>query len=449
MSFVSTYNACSIRGWSNPDAANNVIYYNNLLQPTPTDVQDGNNVTRAAFFGISADISTNGNYIVVGETSSYYSVLTGAVDGAVYVFENTISGQLLDTILTSNNNTYVGFGLCCSINNFGNILAVGTPNKNQGNLTNAGSVYIFTKTSGNWSLATTINPSFGISNSYFGSNVHLSNDGTVLLVNHPGGTGFNSPGASIYYNNSNASTWTLYHQQTANVSINPGFGRNIALAKNSTSTDLSNVRYVIGDMSANSYRGGFSIMKGQNLVSNISSSVLNSGLGNCLSMSSSGNIIVAGAPGFGPGGANIVGSAKVYANISGNYSLQATISQPNNTANTEFGMQVAVNESGNIVLIGELQSNVTLNGNTGPITYSNIGRGYAYSGSNFSYSQSNTYISSQIVYPLNPLYFQTNYFSTYGVAIDGSGNNRIFGAPNDTLISNVARRVGSEYIFNS
>lgn len=448
MSFVSTYNACSIRGWSNPDAANNVIYFNNLLQPTLTDIN--NNTGNAAHdFGFSADISTNGNNIVVGEALSYFSTITGAYDGAVYVYENTISGQLLDKILTSNNNTVIGFGSSCSINNFGNILAVGAPAYDAGNLVNTGSVYIFTKTSGNWSLATTIIPSFGISNSYFGSNVHLSNDGTVLLVNHPGGTGFNSPGASIYYNNSNASTWTLYHQQTANVSTNPGFGANIALAKNSTYTDLGNTRYVIGDISANSYRGGFSIMKGQNLISNITGNVLYSALGNCLSINSSGNIIVAGAPGMGGPGGSIVGSARVYANISGNYSLQATITQPNNTANTDFGTQVAINASGNIILIGELESNVTLTGNTGPITYSNIGRGYAYSGSNFSYSQSNTYISSQIVYPLNPVNFQVNYFATFGVAIDDSGNNRLFGAPNDNYVGNYAWRVGSEYIFNS
>ena len=173
-------------------------------------------------FGVSVALGADGNTLAVGANSER-SASTGvggnqgdnSADGAgaVYVFTRTAGTWSQQTyVKASNTGASDAFGLSVALSADGNTLAVGASfeasnatgvggNQSDNSATNAGAVYVFTRTVGIWSQQAYVKASIADVNDGF-STVALSGDGSLLAV---GAKGEASAAAGIGANQSDNS----------------------------------------------------------------------------------------------------------------------------------------------------------------------------------------------------------------------------------------------------
>ena len=176
--------------------------------------------------GVSGDrfgaaVAISGDTVVVGAPSD---MGVGAASGSAYVFTRTGTSWAFDRQLTASDAAASDeFGGAVSID--GDRIAIGARNNG------VGTVYVFVRGAGTWTeeailtrIATTLTAGFGISVSISGSSVLVGAD----LADGPGGT---DSGAAYVFVRS-GSTWT--EQATLNSLANAGdhFGRSVALSGN-------------------------------------------------------------------------------------------------------------------------------------------------------------------------------------------------------------------------
>ncbi len=178
-------------------------------------------------FGYSVALSADGNTMAVSATRED-SNATGvggnqannsvSNSGAVYVFTRSgVTWSQQAYIKASNTGTAdAEFGHSIALSADGNTLAVGAPressnatgvggNQADNSATNAGAVYVFTRSSGTWSQQTYIKASNTAALDVFGWRVALSADGNTLAVGAYG-EGSNATGIGGNQANNSAST---------------------------------------------------------------------------------------------------------------------------------------------------------------------------------------------------------------------------------------------------
>ena len=173
-------------------------------------------------FGTSLALSADGSTLAVGATGEA-SNATGVngnqaansalFSGAVYVFTRTGSTWAQQAYLkASNTESSDAFGLDVALSGDGSSLAVGAigedgsatgVNGNQaGFAANAGAVYVFTRTGSTWAQQAYLKASNTRAESFFGTSVALSVDGSTLAV---GATGETSSATGVNGNQANTS----------------------------------------------------------------------------------------------------------------------------------------------------------------------------------------------------------------------------------------------------
>jgi hypothetical protein len=148
----------------------------------PSNVATGDN------FGISLDITNNGNLIVAG------SALHNGTNGVAYTFIRSGSTwsqqyELIPTDLANSDN----FGASVSVSNDGSIILVGSPSSDPGGISMSGSAYIFTKPASNWVQQTKLTASNKANQDKFGSALVLAGNGGTAAVASP----FADPGSVV------------------------------------------------------------------------------------------------------------------------------------------------------------------------------------------------------------------------------------------------------------
>lgn len=140
-------------------------------------------------FGTSVALSADGNTLAVGATledSDAHGVggdqnnNNAATSGAVYVFTRAANGEwtqqtYLKTSNAASQDDY--FGRTVALSGDGNVLAVGTERVDE--------VYVFTRSSGQWSGPTVVTPTTVDAGDGFGRALALSLDGLTLAVGAP------------------------------------------------------------------------------------------------------------------------------------------------------------------------------------------------------------------------------------------------------------------------
>ena len=166
------------------------------------------------YFGMSVDISGDGNTIVVGAPQEDDG---GANAGKVYVF--TLSGSTWSqaaTITGSDIGAGDQFGRPVAINKDGDTIVCSARTQNS----NAGAVYVFTGSGSSWSQQTKLTGSAGASE-YFGITSSLSADGNKLAISgFVQGDGVNK----VYIYNRSGSTWSSPTTLTKSDTNAFGFG---------------------------------------------------------------------------------------------------------------------------------------------------------------------------------------------------------------------------------
>ena len=147
-----------------------------------------------------SDVSIYDDTLIVGDggfNSARGRALVYTKSGSTWSLSTTLSG--------SDSATNDRFGRSVSLDQ--NTLAVGAPYDDDNNLVGSGSVYIFTRSGGNWTQTTKIHADDAAAYDYFGSSVGLS--GTRLVVGAPHDSGESSYEGSIYiFDKQSNGDWT-------------------------------------------------------------------------------------------------------------------------------------------------------------------------------------------------------------------------------------------------
>jgi hypothetical protein len=394
MSFISTYNSLSVRGWKNSEP----VGANLQLQQTINSVVVANNVG----FGRFLSCSNDGNYLAISPSGATNS----------FVFFNS-AGSFINQFQIDNFRTM--------INGNGDVL-IGYKDYDIGNLTAVGSVPVYSRVSTTWSLQQTIIPSvyigfdnFGILNAtnqsgntivayattggshgsvftFVGSpgsytetqqillpgpsrpsiqdrSIGLSGDGNYFIIGcSSDGTPGPSTYADIYIKSGNTFSYqsTLQPSDTAagddfGISVSLNYDGSIALIGASQNNGNAGAAYTF-------IRSGTSWSQQQKLISNKASA--NDFFGISSFISSDSSAIIIGAIAEDTGGLNR-GSAFIYFNVNNNFYLSQELT---GAANTDvFGQGTVIsNQPTYVASIGAQGADIS------PRT--NVGKVYVYTG---------------------------------------------------------------------
>ncbi len=273
---------------------------------TPADTIDNGN------FGSSVAITPDGKTIVIGaygQSSAY--VYTAPTENA-WSGTPTQAAELQESPTYSQPGDYLGWSVAVSSD--GTTVLIGAK---QHGTDNTGSAFVFSEQNSDWNSTpsltetTELTASASSLNSYFGSAVSISGDGTTALVGSPG---LNTTASNAYVYNKSASGWNSSQSMTESQTLTP------------------------------------------------SDSGTGDNFGQSLALSSDGNTAVIGAPGHTVNGHGFTGAAYVYKD-SGSGLMQTfeTIATPAGADFDEDGSSVALAPDGSSMLIGSQGHSV--NGN--------------------------------------------------------------------------------------
>ena len=293
-------------------------------------------------FGWSVALNSDGNTLAVGATGEDSNAIginndqtnTSATNaGAIYVFTRSSGSWSQQAyVKASNTDTSDSFGFSVALSSDGNTLAVGAETEDSNAIgingdqtddsaTNAGAVYVFTRSSSTWGQQAYIKASNTGNGDLFGGSVALSDDGNTLAVgakNESGGsTGVNGPD-----NNDIGSSGAAY----------------------------TFARTVVGNWSQQAYIKAFNP---GNFDSFNAISVALSGDGTTLAVGIHGEDSDATAiNGADNNSAQETGAVYTFTQSAGSWSSQAYVKASNNGNNDNFGYSVALNIDGNTLAVG-------------------------------------------------------------------------------------------------
>lgn len=219
------------------------------------------------FFASHVTISGDGNTLAVvahGEDSSATGINGNQADnsatssGAVYLFRYSSSTWTQEAYIKASNTDLGDFIINSALSDDGNTLAVGATgedsssagiNGDQSNnsFSNAGAVYVFRFTAGNWVQEAYLKASNSSTNDRFGAGLHLSASGDLLAVSATsedsnaieiGGDETNNSltesGAVYIFRRENTSWTQEAYVKASNTGTNDGFGSFLQVSSDGT-----------------------------------------------------------------------------------------------------------------------------------------------------------------------------------------------------------------------
>jgi trimeric autotransporter adhesin len=183
------------------------------------------------FFGFSTALDSAGNTLVVGaggdsnsinNLSAYPANSSSKFSGAVYIY--ALSGGIWDQqayLKASNIDAGDEFGFAVSLNQSGNILAIGAPgessngkgvqsNQIDNSMNHAGAVYVFYRNTGVWTQKSYLKASNPDAGDFFGSTLSVTGDGGTLVVGSSEEDSFGTGVAATQNDNSAINSGAAY-----------------------------------------------------------------------------------------------------------------------------------------------------------------------------------------------------------------------------------------------
>lgn len=404
MSFLSTFSALSINGFQNATGANIPVANATIIYPP--------NTFSGQYFGSDLELTKSGNALVVGTE-------TGNI---AYVYANVANTWSLDSSLVANANVAYGlsfyFGSTVSINEYGNIIAIGAPGANSGATTSAGAVFIYEKVSNVWNQQAKIELANKSTGDLFGFSLSLNNEGNILLASapkksHPG----NNLGSVFLFTSTNSATWTEYNELINPDSANAGnnFGRSVDLSGNAVLSNSSTIVYTVNNPADGATFSKAFICRNNSIeYTYTSSSIDGTGQAESVAINESGNTAIIGLPYTPNLSGQRYGEIQVYKYANASWSLNQTLTDPARLIDTSYlGYRSDINNNGNTIIgrgIGTI-----FGGSGGNYTAS-------FTFANSTYTQSTTYVP-----PIGNYYYRNisidgnaNIFASGGVASSGA-----------------------------
>ena len=184
-------------------------------------------------FGNAVALSSDGNTAVVGAYIDDEGA--NANEGSVTVFVRVAGLWTQQAFLTaSDGEASDGFGISVDVSNDGNTLVVGAYLDNVGSYGNAGSVTIFTRTGSTWSQQAKVVAADGLVDDRLGYSVAVSGDGNTLISGaYLDDIGTATRRGSAYVFTKSGVTWTQQTQLLASDGLaQDRFGTSVDLSDN-------------------------------------------------------------------------------------------------------------------------------------------------------------------------------------------------------------------------
>jgi uncharacterized protein YjbI with pentapeptide repeats len=304
-------------------------------------------------FGSTISLNENGNIVAVG--SPLYSVTSNSAEGQVKIYEFS-GGNWLQKGSTIQGSVREQCGSAISLTDNGLVVAIGFPQYSNGNNTGKVTIYDFSGNAWN-SIGTQTGNSSG---DLFGSSVKINGNGTIVAVGSP-------------YANSQTGFVTVY-DFSANIFTQKGapiigsvegevLGMNISLSKNGLvlaicSPSYRNITPVIylGQVVVYKYDNGINDWAQVGLP--IIGTQKGENIGSSASLSSDGTILAIGSTQYSYNGYTNAGRILVYELVGSIWTQQGT---PiiGTSANQHVGSSVSLNKNGNkkTIAIGSTKYN--------------------------------------------------------------------------------------------
>ena len=422
-------NSGATSAWSIANQFTTKIYVTpkNILQSITSAASES---TQSMQFGYSVAMDDAGVTAVV-------SAITGGNNpnftdtGAIFIFKNNGGVWTETQMLTAPDpQSYPYFGKGLAISGDGNTIVVGAYNQNVGSNSSLGSGYIFTFNGTSFVFSAEVFPtgSLAVAGIHFGSSVSVNSNGTVIAFGANGCTGGSTSGI-VYIFTGSGSTWTqVAVLQASDKTVNDNFGNSVALSSSGATLIVGAPFGIVNNVQSagKAYIFQNTVNGWEQTAEILSPSVSkNSYFGNSVAINQGANVVVIGCM-----GAATTGNCYVYtySTSTSSWALTATLIPSDLTMSLNFGFSVDMSLDGNTIIVGANNSTVNNNGNVGETyIFQNTVNGWE------QYALFQPTVASYI-----------NIYFGNGVAIDGTGNLAISGAPGtNTSLS----RQGVAYIL--
>ena len=376
--------------------------------------------------------------------------------------------QAVGYVKASNTDRNDRFGNSVALSGDGNTLAVGAwgedsnvtgINRDQtdNSVSNAGAVYVFTRSGSNWSQQAYLKASNTEDGDSFGVSVALSSDGNTLAVGanreESNATGIGGDQAdnsaalsgAVYVFTRSGNNWSQQtYLKASNTDSSDFFGISVTLSSDGNTLavgawfEASNATNINGNQADNSasYAGAVYLFtrSGSNWSQQayLKASNTDSGdrFGWSVALSGDGNTLAVGAWGEdsnatgidgdqADNSASTAGAVYLFTRSGSNWSQQAYLKASNTDSGDQFGISVALSSDGNTLAVGAREdSNATgINGDQGDNSISNAGAVYVFIRSGSNWSQQ-AYLKAST----------TGSDRSWSVALSGDGNTLVVGA---------------------
>jgi hypothetical protein len=361
------------------------------------------------WFGYSCSISSDGNTCIVG---AIFEDTGGTNVGAAYIF--TRSGTTWieqQKLMASDAQASDQFGYSCSISSDGNTCVVGAVYEDTGG-TNAGAVYIFTRSGSTWTEQQKLMASDAEANDWFGQSCSISGDGNTCVVGTVlEDTGSTDAGAAYIFTRS-GSTWTQQAKLMASdASASDNFGQSCSISSDGNTCIVGAAYEDTGGTDAGaSYiftRSGSTWTQQAKLMA--SDAQANDLFGYSCSISGDGNACVVGARYEDTNGDN-AGAAYIFTKSGSTWTQHAKLMASDGQADDWFGYSCSISSDGNTCIVGA-RYEVTNGDNAGAV--------YVFTRSGSTWTQQQKLMASDA---------EANDWFGYSCSISSDGNTCVVGA---------------------
>ena len=314
-------------------------------------------------FGTSVALSSDGNTCAIGSEQDDNSGGTDA--SSVYIW--TRSGGTWTQQQRLQASDAAGsdrFGVSVALSSDGNTCSIGAHNDDNSGGTDAGSVYIWTRSGGTWTQQQRLQASDAAAGDFFGYVVALSSDGNTCAIgayldNNSGGT----DAGSVYIWTRSGGTWTQQQRlQASDAAGADSFGFQVSLSSDGNTCAIGAHRddNSGGNNAGSVYiwtRSGGTWTQQQRLQA--SDAAASENFGSSVALSSDGNTCAIAAV-FG--GNSNAGSVYIWTRSGGTWTEQQQLQASDGAASHQFGYSLSISNDAHTVAIGSRQGGVSAAG---------------------------------------------------------------------------------------
>jgi len=399
-----------------------------LTQSSKTTAEDGDSED---VFGYSVAVSGDGSTAIVGAPN----IRTPGDEnpnednaGSAYVFSGTSGSWTLDGKLTAKNgDSYDHFGASVAVSEDGSTAIVGAGRDADPNGDIVGSAYVFSGTSGSWTQEAKLTAEDGDSYDHFGFSVAVSGDGSTAIVgaNRDADPNGDIVGSAYVFSGTSGS-WTQDAKLTAeDGDADDNFGESVAVSSDGSTAIVGNSfdDDPNGDSAGSAYV--FSGTDGpwtQEAKLTAEDGDADDNFGESVAVSEDGSTAIVGNFFDDDPNGDSAGSAYVFSGTSGSWTQDAKLTAEDGDSDDIFGKSVAVSSDGSAAMVGAPGDEA--------------GSAYVFSGTGGSWTQTGKLTAED---------GDSGDFFGDSVAVSSDGSAAMVGAPGDEDPNGY--NAGSAYVF--